>query len=240
MVGVEHDVDVVELGLGCLRDDGGLFALGATFERVAHAEQSRRRSRCPRRCAGTCRSAVPSSPRPRPRPRARARRARRRPRRAPGGVRRSRPHVRSARRIASLGAGGAGGADPAGDDVRRHARGRAPRHPVRRLGPRRLRSAVGRGGRGHRRRRRRHHDFFRRHDRATGQRRRGDHHRARGDHDERRGRCRSRCAPPDRRAPDRVGRHLHRGRRRPVGGDPSGQARARDCRSSSRRARTSR
>jgi len=40
VVGVEHDVDVVERGLGRFGDDGGLLALGSTFERVAHAEQS--------------------------------------------------------------------------------------------------------------------------------------------------------------------------------------------------------
>ncbi len=41
VVGVEHDVDVVELGLGRLGDDGRLFALGSTLERVAHAEEPR-------------------------------------------------------------------------------------------------------------------------------------------------------------------------------------------------------
>ena len=40
-------------------------------------------------------------------------------------------------------------------------------------------------------------------------------------------RHRSGRAPADRRAPDRVGRDLHRRRERPVGGDPPGQARAR-------------
>ena len=245
VVGVEHDVDVVELGLGRLGDDGGLFALGSTFERVAHAEQSRgdhaARAAAPELVDRPFPVLAPASAlglgaRRRPR-------ARRRARPAPGGVRRSRPHVRTARRIASPGAGGAGGADPTGDDLRRHARGRARRHPVRRLGPRRLRSAVGR-------RRPPSTDDVASvtttptvaTTAATGRRRRGDHHHGTvaGPTTTTHGRAAipARCPRPTSARPRRAPRSPRASTacgRRSARTSPSSR-----CRSSSRRARTSR